>query len=160
MSGHFGFSYVGALYLLMLFLPNIIWTKNKPEGYSSEGENPILGIFENIGQVLASCTAVIFSDFNIRPDFPWILWLIISFSFMLMYELYWVRYFRSSKTLDDFYSSFAGIPAAGASLPVIAFFLLGIYGKNIWMMLSAVILGIGHIGIHWEHKKKGIDTKK
>lgn len=27
MLGHFGFSYVGMLYLLMLFLPNIIWIK-------------------------------------------------------------------------------------------------------------------------------------
>lgn len=27
MLGHFGFSYVGVLYLLMLFLPNIIWIK-------------------------------------------------------------------------------------------------------------------------------------
>ena len=89
MLGHFGFSYVGILYLLMLFLPNIIWIKNKPEGYSSEGENRILGMFENTGQVLAVCAAVIFSDFNIRPEFPWILWLIISFVFMIMYELYW-----------------------------------------------------------------------
>ena len=30
---HFGFSYEGLLYLLMLFIPNIIWTKYKPEGY-------------------------------------------------------------------------------------------------------------------------------
>ena len=50
MLGHFGFSYVGVLYLLMLFLPNIIWIKNKPEGYSSEGENRILGIFEIPGR--------------------------------------------------------------------------------------------------------------
>ena len=159
MLGHFGFSYVGILYLLMLFLPNIIWIINKPEAYSSDGENRILGMFENTGQVLAVCAAVIFSDFNIRPEFPWILWLIISFVFMLMYELYWVRYFRSPKTLSDFYSSFAGIPVAGAALPVIAFFLLGIYGKNIWMLLAAVILGIGHIGIHLEHRK-GIGTKR
>ena len=130
MLGHFGFSYVGILYLLMLFLPNIIWIKNKPEGYSSEGENRILGMFENTGQVLAVCAAVIFSDFNIRPEFPWILWLIISFVFI-----------------------------AGAVLPVIAFFLLGIYGKNIWMLLATVILGIGHIGIHLEHRK-GIGTKR
>lgn len=32
---HFGFSYVGLIYLLMLFVPNIIWTKCKPEGMMS-----------------------------------------------------------------------------------------------------------------------------
>lgn len=26
---HFGFSYVGLIYLLMLFIPNIIWTKRR-----------------------------------------------------------------------------------------------------------------------------------
>ena len=39
MLGHFGFSYVGVLYLLMLFLPNIIWIKNKPQGYTSRGKS-------------------------------------------------------------------------------------------------------------------------
>ena len=29
----FGLSYVGFIYLLMLMIPNLIWTKNKPEDY-------------------------------------------------------------------------------------------------------------------------------
>lgn len=70
MLGHFGFSYVGMLYLLMLFLPNIIWIKNKPQGYTSEGENRILGIFENTGQVLAVCAAVIFLILTSGRNFP------------------------------------------------------------------------------------------
>lgn len=39
-----GFSYVGVIFLVMLFVPNIIWTKNKPEGYeeSSKKENKFL----------------------------------------------------------------------------------------------------------------------
>ncbi len=55
--------------------------------------------------------------------------------------------------MADFYSSLLGIPVAGAALPVAAFFLLGIYGKVIWMLIATVILGIGHIGIHLQHKK-------
>ena len=73
---------------------------------------------------------------------------------MLLYELWWVRYFRSERRLSDFYSSFLGIPVAGATLPVLAFLLLGIYGKLIWLLLSAVILGVGHIGIHLTHRKE------
>lgn len=42
MFGHFGFSYMGLIFLLLLFIPNIIWTKNMPEGYSSDGENKVL----------------------------------------------------------------------------------------------------------------------
>ena len=29
----FGFSYVGLLMLLALLIPNILWTKRKPQGY-------------------------------------------------------------------------------------------------------------------------------
>ena len=32
MNIHFGFSYIGLIFLLMLMLPNIIWSKNKPNG--------------------------------------------------------------------------------------------------------------------------------
>ena len=40
-----------------------------------------------------------------------------------------------------------------ASLPVAAFVCLGMYGKVVWMVLSAIVLGVGHIGLHWQHKK-------
>lgn len=151
--GHIGFSYVGVLFLLMLTIPNLIWTKNKPKGYSSDDENKVLLILERTGEVLTSCFALLFSDFNIQAWSVWSLWLIIAFVLMIMYELWWIRYFHSDKTLKDFYSSFIGIPVAGATLPVLAFLLLGIYGKVIWIIISSIVLGIGHIGIHLQHRK-------
>ena len=30
---HFGFSYIGLIFLLMLFIPNMLWTKHKPKDY-------------------------------------------------------------------------------------------------------------------------------
>lgn len=47
-----------------------------------------------------------------------------------------------------------GVPLAGATLPVISFFLLGIYGKVVCLSVSAIILGVGHIGIHIQHSKE------
>ena len=44
-----GFSYMGLIYLLMLFIPNMIWAKNPPEGYTAEYENKVLTIIERIG---------------------------------------------------------------------------------------------------------------
>ena len=73
---------------------------------------------------------------------------------MILYEIYWIKYFKSKKTMQDFYSSLLGIPVAGASLPVIAFLLLAVYGKSIPLLIAVVILGIGHIGIHINHKKE------
>ncbi|WP_294467115.1 hypothetical protein [uncultured Anaerofustis sp.] len=151
--GHLGFSYVGMIYLFMLFIPNIIWSKNQPAEYEYKNENRILIIFERIGQVLVSCTVLIFSDFNIHSFSVWSIWLILSFAFMLIYEYWWIRYFKSHKTLKDFYSSIFGIPVAGATLPILAFLFLGIYGNVIWLVISTIILGIGHIGIHLNHLK-------
>ena len=153
---HFGFSYVGLIYLIMLMTPNMLWTKNKPKDYDKYvgNENKVLLAFERVGEVLVSTVAVIFADFNLRSWTPWSLWLAASFALMLLYEVFWIRYFKSQKTMADFYSSLLGIPVAGATLPVAAFFLLGIYGRNILMIASTVILGIGHIGIHLGHARE------
>ena len=153
---HFGFSYVGLIYLLMLFTPNFFWTKNQPKDYDKVAphENKVLLALERIGEVLVSAIVLVFTDFNLRPWSNWTWWLIVSFSLMVIYEIYWIRYFRSEKTLQDFYSNILGIPVAGATLPVAAFMLLAVYGKNIPLAVATVILGIGHIGIHLMHKKE------
>lgn len=153
--GHLGFSYVGAIYLLMLTIPNLIWARNKPIGYENIvcNENKILLLFERVGQFLVTPIALIFSDYNIKPFSSWSIWLIISFLLMLLYEISWIHYFRSKHTLADFYGNFLGIPVPGALLPVAAFFLLSIYGKVIWLTIAIIILGIGHVGIHIQHRK-------
>lgn len=146
-----GFSYIGLLFLLLLFIPNIIWTKKMPQGYATEEESRVLLAFERTGEILTSCCVLMFSDFNLHKWTSWSWWLIAAFILMALYELWWIRYFRSERKLTDFYSSLLGIPVAGASLPVMAFFFLGIYGKVIWLLIATVILGIGHIGIHMQH---------
>ena len=153
MFGNWGFSYIGLLFLWMLFIPNIIWSKRKPQGYTSDKENKVLLFFERLGEVLTCCCSLIFSDFNIHKWTTWSLWLVAAFILLIMYEAWWMRYFRSEQKLSDFYSSFLGIPLAGATLPVIAFFMLGIYGKVLSMLIATLILGIGHIGIDIQHKK-------
>lgn len=152
---HFGFSYVGLIYLLMLFIPNIIWTKHKPADYERYvlQENKVLQVIEKIGEVFVCCCVLVFSDFNIRLHSIWSIWLFISFMLMVLYEIYWIRYFRSEKRMSDFYRSIWGIPVAGATLPVCAFLFLGIYGRNVFLMIATIILGIGHIGIHAGHYK-------
>ena len=132
MNIHFGFSYIGLIFLLMLMLPNIIWSKNKPKGYDKYVKN----------------------NFNINKISNWSSILLIAFIIMILYEIYWIRYFKSNKTMKDMYSSLLGIPVAGATLPVVAFLLLGIYGRNIFLIISTIVLGIGHIGIHLNHKKE------
>lgn len=150
---NFGFSYVGLLYIVMLMIPNLIWAKNKPVDYDKyvKNESKVLLVFERAGEILVTAAALVFADFNLRTWSLWTLWLCASFILMILYEFYWIGYFRSAKTLKDQYARFCGVPLAGASLPVAAFLLLGFYGRNLIMIVSVVLLGIGHIGIHIAH---------
>ena len=36
-SMHFGFSYVGLIFLVMLIIPNLFWTRNKPKSFERPG---------------------------------------------------------------------------------------------------------------------------
>ena len=146
-----GFSFVGLIFLVMLFTPNIIWTRNKPYDYEkyAGNENRILSVLEQIGQVLVVLFSLIIFDSTIIWPIE-----VVAFALMMLYEIYWIRYFQSSRSMKDMYSSFLKIPVAGATLTVLAFFLLGISQNNILLVISTVILGIGHIGIHLAHENE------
>lgn len=121
-----GFSYIGLIFLLMLVIPNIIWSKAKPKNYEAyaKNENKVLLVFERVGEILVTCIALIFTDFNITEWSVSSLLLIIAFILMVLYEIYLIKYFKSDRTMQDMYSSLIGIPVAGATLPVFAFLLL------------------------------------
>ena len=158
MLGTFGFSYIGLIFLLMLWIPNILWAQRLPEGYNPAGENRVLLVFERIGQVLCTASILLFTDYNPQIIEPWTAWFIVSAVLMVLYEVFWLRYFNGKRTVSDFYRPLFGIPAPGATLPVFASLLLGIYGKMIWLIAASVVLGIGHIGIHLQHIK-GLEKK-
>ena len=153
---HLGFSYIGLAFLVMLFVPNLLWTKNKPKDYDkyAANENKVFVLLERVGEAAVTCLVLIFSDFNLRKPSVWTIWLLLACVLLVQYEVYWIRYFRGPKTVRDFYSSLFGIPVAGASLPVLGFLCLSIYGRNIFLIVAVIVLGIGHIGIHLNHRKE------
>lgn len=152
----FGFSYVGLIFLLMLFIPNFLWTKNRPEGYDelAKNENRILLALERVGEVAVTALMLVSSSNNFQGINGRLAWLAAAFVLMVLYEIFWVRYFRSEKTMKDFYGSLLGIPVPGATLPVAAVLLIAVYGKNPYLFAAGVVLGIGHIGIHLGHRKE------
>lgn len=160
----FGFGYIGLIFLLMLFIPNIVWIKFRPINYDNyaKNENKILAVLEKIGEAGATVLLLFFTDCNSRIVIGKAgifisyldLQLVLAFILMILYEVYWIRYFRSPRTMKDFYKGIIGIPLAGAVIPVISLFILGIYSRNIAIIAVSVILGIGHIGIHYGHYKE------
>ena len=146
-----GFSIAGVVFLAMLFIPNILWARNQPEGYDelSKNENRALLALERIGEVAATCVAVVF----VCPKgyaLPWLLWLVAALACMLLYEIAWARFFRKGD-LDSMYRPLGPIPVPLASLPVAALALLGVWCQSPVTVAVAATLGIGHIGIHLGH---------
>lgn len=134
--------------MIMLFVPNIIWSRNPHENEMFlHDENRILLILERAGQVLVTIFSLFCgASLSFNPVF------LVAFLFLIIYELYWIRYFRNPDC--DMYASFLMIPLPVATLPVLAFVLLGVYSDNIFLIISTVILAIGHISIHMNHKNE------
>lgn len=149
----FGFSYIGLIFLILLFVPNLFWTKNQPEGYDPTRESKEFQILERVGQVLVTAMSLCFADLDLRPWTAWSWFLVVAAFCMALYEGFWFRYFRGGHALEDFYGSYCGVPVAGATLPVLAAVCLGLYAKSLWLVLAATVLGVGHIGIHLGHRK-------
>ena len=76
----FGFSYIGLIWLLMLLVPNFIWTKNQPKDYEkyAANENKFLLVLERSGEFIVTPVALIFSDFNFKG---WNFWLAVMVTF-------------------------------------------------------------------------------
>ena len=89
----FGFSYIGLIWLILLFVPNMIWTKNKPQDYEKyvESENKVLLALERVGQFIVTPVALVFSDFNYKGLNFWTAVLLASFLCMVLYEVWWIR---------------------------------------------------------------------
>lgn len=150
-----GISISGILFLLMLFIPNMRWTRRKPAGYGeiSGYESRALLALERLGQAITTYTAVLF----VCPEglsFPWILWLAAAVLLMVLYEIAWARYFRGGEKLCDMYRPLGPIPVPIASLPIAAFVLLGVWHESPIAIISALILAVGHIGIHLGHARE------
>ena len=48
-----------------------------------------------------SYIGLIFADFNINEISWWSLFLLAAFIQIILYEIYWIRYFKSEKTMKD-----------------------------------------------------------
>ena len=108
----FGFSYIGLIWLIMLFVPNIVWTKNKPQDYEKyvNGENKVLLVLERIGQFIVTPVALIFSDFHFTGGNCWVVVLLASFLCMALCEVFWIRYFKSEKDAEGLLQGNPGNP--------------------------------------------------
>lgn len=151
--GSFGFSFVGLFCLILLFLPNIKWARASKVPPAQRKEPPLLVWMERIGQAGIVACSLLFRDYDSVLFRPRIVLLGCAVALLVCYNLWWRRVFRSGLTQEALYSSFLGIPLAGAVLPSVSFLFLGVYGGVVWLILASTIFGVGHISIARLHQK-------
>lgn len=149
----FGFSYVGLSIVLLLLIPNMIGSNHLPQGYTTYVKQEKIGLrmWERLGEVGIIGLLLSSRNFNIQDISIKIILLVLAYVFMACYEICWIRYFKSKRTMIDFYHSFLKIPIPLAALPICAFVMLGLYGNHIYFLAVTIGFGIGHMGIHIRH---------
>lgn len=152
----FGFSPLGAAYLTMLFIPNLLWARLR-SGQAAPApakENPLLLFGERVGQVTTTI-AVLFAPVSESPrgDLR-LVCLGASLLAMALYELSWLRYFRTDRSEASLYRGFGPVPLPLATLPVMGFLLLALYEIHVVLFAAVIVLGVGHIGIHGQHARR------
>jgi len=150
-----GFSVIGAAFLVALLAPNVVLVRlGLPDGLDPGTESRALRCAERVGQLLTVVALVGFSDTGPRSWSAGSWWLVVAVALMLLSLVGWGRYVRSARTVHDLYRPLLGVPVPLATFPVLACLLLGLYGRLVPLIAGAVVLGIGHIGVHARHARR------
>jgi hypothetical protein len=148
---------LGGIVTLVVLLPNLIavffpptqkLTGNVP---THNGRLQMMTIIERTGQA-GSFVIPFFYQLPQLSSLGLTVVLIMSIT-MVLYYAGWIRYL-AGRTEDLFYRPLLGIPLPMAVMPVIYFFAASIWLNSVWLMIAAVILGIGHITVSWLNSKR------
>lgn len=150
-----GISATGLICLVLFIIPKLIWEKKNPvRELIKENSNKVLSLMAQYGQIAVLIVLLLFKSsdpyIKVLPEgfyFDWtiVVWT-VSVILMILYEIRGIICICSKRKRRDLYSSFAGFPVAGAVLPVLAAFLLGLYSMNYILMAVSVIWGTGFTG--------------
>ena len=108
---HFGFSYIGLIFLLMLFFSNIIWTKHKPKDYEKYVVNenkvflnpwnslsPIYGVYPiNTGCNTVSFLVSFFTQWVKIKTYDFLFFPMFFARHIVKYKYYYMRWILMKK---------------------------------------------------------------
>ena len=145
----FAFSPLGAAYLAMLLCPNLLWARahTATPDRAAPDENRLLLTLERVGQA-STTIAVLFVPAGPSPGPTRLACLGASLLAMVLYEVSWLRYFRTDRTDASLYRSLGPVPLPLAILPVVGLLLLAVYELHLLLVGTVVVLGVGHVGVH------------
>jgi len=148
---------LGFMLLCAVMLPNIAFLIWKPVDQKPV-KSSIWDILEHIGRI----ASMIFLCFDLGKPYLstvfaskglFIAWVISTSLITGLYIGIWMRYFLCGRTVELCYKSFF-IPMPLVILPVLDFLITGILGANLALIISSILLGIGHIMVSLSTKKQ------
>lgn len=133
--------------LLVVFFPPTIKLADEPQ--PNDTRLQILTVIERIGQV--GCWVIPFFYQLTLASVIDAVSLAIMIGALALYYTGWIRYLVLGRAEELLYSSLLGIPIPMAVMPVIYFLSASVLLGSIWLMLAAVMLGVGHISVTLLH---------
>jgi hypothetical protein len=149
---------LGGIITLMILLPNLLAVFFPPKVKLTDDQQQndtrlqIMTVVERIGQ--AGCFVIPFFyrlSLDIVMD---AVALTIMICTLALYYAGWIRYLVLGRAEELFNRSLLGIPLPMALMPVIYFLSASVLLGAVWLMLAAVMLGVGHISVTWLHSRR------
>jgi hypothetical protein len=129
--------------LLAVIFPPVIRLPNYPQ-FNDSGLR-LMTVVERAGQM--GCFIIpFFYHIDIQNSRDVIL-LFLMIMVITLYYAGWLRYLLGGRAEVLFYRSMLGIPLPMAVMPVVYFLLAAAWLNSIWLLISALILGVGHITV-------------
>jgi hypothetical protein len=155
-----GFSLIGTILALLIILPSILYwllfpPRNVPEA-AGTGAGHLFGVLEKTGQMACIALAVLSGGNFLAHGFG--LWAALTAACMILYYALWVRYIAAGRAYALLYKSLWGIPIPMAVFPVLAFFFMALWSRQLWLGAAAAVLAAGHWPVNW-HDMKSLKDK-
>lgn len=149
---------LGGIITLLVLLPNLLAMFFPPSTRLADDPQPnrsrlqIMTVVERIGQA-GSFVIPFFYRVTLTSSIQAIA-LAIMVGALALYYAGWVRYLVQGRAEVLFYRSLLGIPLPMAIMPVIYFLAASALLGSVWLLLAAVLLGVGHITVTWLQSRR------
>lgn len=148
-SGKIGPSWInlfGLVIVILMLLPNIIYAV-KFHGLENKCKNKIMNIIEQIGRY-SSMFLIVFNigiaEFGFSSVEAFIICFVGNILLIIAYWIIWMLYYKKMILWKSM---------ALAIIPTVIFLLSGITLRHYFLVVSAIVFGIGHIYVTYQNAK-------
>lgn len=136
----------GLCIVIAILIPNIIYAI-KFRDVKNKCANKIMNVIEQIGRYACMLLMILHvgkTEFAFRSIGAFLSCLIGNVVLVLMYWIVWILYFIKQSKWKSL---------TLAVVPTVIFLLSGITLQHGWLVIAAILFGIGHIYVTWQNVK-------